>query len=327
MTISRRAALAAPFLALAPTVAPTVARAQAEWPKAGPIKVLIPFAPGGVPDIISRIVTPKMSEALGQSFVIDNKPGAGGGLAGQLLAQAPNDGYTLMCGTVSTLSIVPAVNPALKYDPNSFAAIGLAAVVPMVVVVRAESPAQDMAGLIELIKKKPDFNYGSSGNGSILHLTAELFKLRTGLKMQHIPYRGSAPALQALLSGEVDVVFDALAPTMGQIKAGKLRPLGLAMARRSPALPDLKTLNEQGIPGVEAYTWAGLYAPSGTSAAIVNRLNVELLKSLADPENAKKISDLGYELQPSSPAELTAHTAAELKKWTEVVKAADVKAD
>ena len=323
MKITRRAALAAPLL----TLAPSVVRAQGEWPKGGPIKVLIPFAPGGVPDIISRIVTPKMSEGLGQSFVIDNKPGAGGGLAGQLLAQAPNDGYTLMCGTVSTLSIVPAINPSLKYDPNSFAAIGLAAVVPMVVVVRSESPAQNMAGLVQLIRSKPDFNYGSSGNGSILHLTAELFKLKTGLKMQHIPYRGSAPALQALLAGEIDVVFDALAPSMGQIKAGRLRALGLAMARRSPALPDLRTIDEQGIPGVEAYTWAGLYAPSGTSNAIVARLNAELLKSLADADNAKKMADLGYELQPSSPAELTAHTAAELRKWTEVAKAADVKAD
>src|SRR4051812_39331426 len=179
--IGRRLLIAAPFAAAMPALA------QSEWPKGQPIRVLIPFAPGGVPDIISRIVTPKMAEGLGQSFVIDNKPGAGGDLAGQLLAQASPDGYTLMCGTVSTLSIVPAINPSLKYDPNSFAAIGLAAVVPMVVVVRAESPAQDMAGLIELIKSKPQFNYGSSGNGSILHLTAELFKLRTGLKMQHIP--------------------------------------------------------------------------------------------------------------------------------------------
>jgi tripartite-type tricarboxylate transporter receptor subunit TctC len=319
--IGRRLLIAAPFAAAMPALA------QSEWPKGQPIRVLIPFAPGGVPDIISRIVTPKMAEGLGQSFVIDNKPGAGGGLAGQLLAQASPDGYTLMCGTVSTLSIVPAINPSLKYDPNSFAAIGLAAVVPMVVVVRAESPAQDMAGLIELIKSKPQFNYGSSGNGSILHLTAELFKLRTGLKMQHIPYRGSAPALQALLSGEIDVVFDALAPTMGQIKAGRLRPLGLAMARRSPALPDLRTLGEQGIAGVEAYTWAGFYGPTGMSSAIAQRLNAELLKSLADPEIAKKIAELGYEIQPSSPAELAAHTAAELKKWTEVAKAADVKPD
>ena len=326
MNITRRAALkaagAVPLAALA-----SQASAQAEWPKAQPIRVLIPFAPGGVPDIISRIVTPRMSEALGQSFVIDNRPGAGGGLAGQLLAQATPDGYTLLMGTVSTMSIVPAVNPALKYDPTSFAAIGLAAVVPMVVVVRAESPAQDMAGLVALIKGKPDFNYGSSGNGSILHLTAELFKLRTGLRMQHIPYRGSAPALQALLAGEIDVVFDALPPTMGQIKAGKLRALGLAMAKRSPALPDLKTLREQGIAGVEAYTWAGLYAPAGTAPVVVNRLNAELLKSLKDPENAKKIAELGYELAPSSPAELAAHTAAELKKWTEVAKAADVKPD
>ena len=326
MNITRRTALrataAVPVAALA-----SKAFAQTEWPKGQPIKVLIPFAPGGVPDIIARIVTPRMSEALGQSFVVDNKPGAGGGLAGQLLSQATPDGYTLLMGTVSTMSIVPAVNPSLKYDPNSFAAIGLAAVVPMVVVVRAESPAQDMAGLVALIKSKPDFNYGSSGNGSILHLTAELFKLRTGLKMQHIPYRGSAPALQALLSGEVDVVFDALPPTMGQIKAGKLRALGLAMAKRSPALPDLKTLAEQGIAGVEAYTWAGLYGPAGAPAPIVNRLNAELQKSLKDPENARKISELGYELAPSTPAELAAHTAAELKKWTEVVRAADVKPD
>ncbi len=173
MNITRRAAFAVAVVALA-----SKAFAQTEWPKGQPIKVLIPFAPGGVPDIISRIVTPRMSEALGQSFVVDNKPGAGGGLAGQLLAQAAPDGYTLLMGTVSTMSIVPAVNPSLKYDPTSFAAIGLAAVVPMVVVVRAESPAQDMAGLVELIKSKPEFNYGSSGNGSILHLTAELFKLR-----------------------------------------------------------------------------------------------------------------------------------------------------
>jgi tripartite-type tricarboxylate transporter receptor subunit TctC len=322
MKITRRHALAAPLAAWAMPAA-----AQTEWPKVQPIRVLIPFAPGGVPDIISRIVTPKMAEGLGQSFVIDNKPGAGGGLAGQLLSQATPDGYTLMTGTVSTLSIVPAVNPTLKYDPNSFAAVGLAAVVPMVALVRADSAAQDIQGLIELVKKSPKFDYGSSGNGSILHLTAELFKLKTGLKMQHIPYRGSAPALQALLAGEVDVVFDALAPAMGQIKSGKLRALGLAMSRRSPALPDLKTIGEQGVPGVEAYTWAGIYGPPKMSAAIVDRLNVELLKALKDPENARKIAELGYEIQPSSPAELAAHTAAELKKWTEVVKAADVKPD
>ena len=289
--------------------------------------MLIPFAPGGVPDIIARILTPKMGEALGQSFVIDNKPGAGGGLAGQLLSQAAPDGYTLLTGTVSTMSIVPAINPSLKYDPTSFAAIGLAAVVPMVALVRADSPAQDIQGLVTLIKSWPKFDYGSSGNGSILHLTAELFKLKTGLKMQHIPYRGSAPALQALLAGEIDCVFDALAPAMGQIKSGKLRALGLAMAKRSPALPDLKTIGEQGIAGVEAYTWAGLYAPAGTPMAIVQRLHAEMMKSLNDPENMKKMAELGYELQPSTPAELAAHTAAELKKWTEVAKAADVKPD
>lgn len=326
MGITRRAALGA--LSAAPLAALAVpARAQTEWPKGQPIRVLIPFAPGGVPDIIARIVTPKMAEGLGQSFVIDNKPGAGGGLAGQLLAQAAPDGYTLLMGTVSTLAIVPAVNPSLKYDPTSFAAIGLAAIVPMVVLVRPDSPAKDIPGLIALIQRSPKFDYGSSGNGSILHLTAELFRLRTGVKMQHIPYKGSAPAQQALLAGEIDVVFDALAPAMGQIQAGKLRALGLAMAKRSPALPDLKTIGEQGVAGVEAYTWAGLYAPHGTSAAIVQRLNAELLKALKDPEVAKKISDLGYEIASSTPAELAAHTAAELKKWTEVARAADVKPD
>ncbi len=326
MNITRRAVTGAmgamPLAAFAPQVF-----AQAEWPKAQPIKVLIPFAPGGVPDIISRIATPKMAEGLGQSFVVDNKPGAGGGLAGQLLTQAAPDGYTLLMGTVSTMSIVPAVNPSLKYDPTSFAAIGLAAIVPMVALVRAESPAKDIQGLIALIKSSPAFDYGSSGNGSILHLTAELFKLRIGVKMQHVPYRGSAPALQALLAGEVGVVFDALPPAIGQIKAGKLRALGLAMAKRSPVLPELPTIGEQGVAGVEAYTWAGLYAPAGTSAAIVDRLNVELLKSLKNPENSRKISELGYELAPSTPAELAAHTVAELKKWTEVAKAADVKPD
>lgn len=322
MSITRRAAFAAPLLALG-----VPARGQTQWPKGQAIRMLIPFAPGGVPDIIARILTPKMGEALGQSFVIDNKPGAGGGLAGQLLSQAAPDGYTLLTGTVSTMSIVPAINPSLKYDPTSFAAIGLAAVVPMVALVRADSPAQDIQGLVTLIKSWPKFDYGSSGNGSILHLTAELFKLKTGLKMQHIPYRGSAPALQALLAGEIDCVFDALAPAMGQIKSGKLRALGLAMAKRSPALPDLKTIGEQGIAGVEAYTWAGLYAPAGTPMAIVQRLHAEMMKSLNDPENMKKMAELGYELQPSTPAELAAHTAAELKKWTEVAKAADVKPD
>ena len=322
MSITRRAAFAAPLLALG-----VPARGQTQWPKGQAIRMLIPFAPGGVPDIIARILTPKMGEALGQSFVIDNKPGAGGGLAGQLLSQAAPDGYTLLTGTVSTMSIVPAINPSLKYDPTSFAAIGLAAVVPMVALVRADSPAQDIQGLVTLIKSWPKFDYGSSGNGSILHLTAELFKLKTGLKMQHIPYRGSAPALQALLAGEIDCVFDALAPAMGQIKSGKLRALGLAMAKRSPALPDLKTIGEQGIAGVEAYTWAGLYAPAGTPMAIVQRLHAEMMKSLNDPENMKKMAELGYELQPSTPAELAAHTAAELKKWTEVARAADVKPD
>jgi tripartite-type tricarboxylate transporter receptor subunit TctC len=320
--MNRRTLLAAGAAALA---AP---RAMAQdWAARGPVRIVIPFAPGGVPDIVARLVQPAMTTSLGQPVVIDNRPGAGGALAAEHVAGSAPDGQTLFMSTVSSQAVIPALTPNLRYDPvRGFTPIGLAAVVPLVMLVRADGAIRDMAGLANALKAEAGrHNFASSGVGSILHLGAELFLMKAGARAEHIPLRGSAQALAELIAGRVTFVFDALPPAMALIRDGKLRALAVGTPARSKALPEVPTMAEAGFAGVEAYTWAALYGPGGLPAAAVARLNSVLNAALAEPATAARMDELGYESRRGTPEALARHTAEEQAKWAEVVRAAGVR--
>jgi tripartite-type tricarboxylate transporter receptor subunit TctC len=314
-------------------LAGTCASAQTAWPSK-PVRIVVPFAPGGTTDILARAVAPELSKAFGQQFVVENKPGAGGNLGAEVVAKSPGDGYTLLMGTVGTHGINRALYPKLPYDPfKDFAPITLVASVPNVMVVPAEfarangiNTAQDFT---KLAKSKPGkLNMGSSGNGTSIHLAGELFKSQTGIFMTHIPYRGSGPALLDLVGGQVDVMFDNLPSAMQLIKGGKLKALAVTSASRSAALPDVPTIEEAvGLKGFEATSWFGLLAPAGTPADVVNRLQQEVAKALNNPAINEKMLSQGAIPSGNTPAQFAALIESEHKKWAQVVKVSGARVD
>jgi len=269
-------------------------RAQSIWP-ARAVRIIVPFPPGGTTDILARAVAPDLSRAFGQSFIIDNKAGAGGNVGAEAVAKSAADGYTLLMGTVGTHGINRALYPKLPYDPfKDFAPVTLVAAVPNVMVVNIEFAAANnintVNDFIKFARANPGrLNMASSGNGTSIHLAGELFKSQTGIFMTHIPYRGSGPALLDLVGGQVNVMFDNLPSAMPLIKGGKLKALAVTSAQRSAALPDVPTIEEAaGLKGFEATSWFGLLAPAGTPADIVNRIQQEVAKSLATPAMKEK---------------------------------------
>jgi tripartite-type tricarboxylate transporter receptor subunit TctC len=315
----RRTLLAAPTLLALP------ARAQA-WP-AQPIRLVVPFAPGGLTDIAARLLAPKLSDALGQPVAVENRPGAGSAIGAEAVARSAPDGHTLFLTTVSSQAIVPAMNPAVRYDPvRDFSPIIFAGRVPLVLLVNPQSPARDVAGLTALLKAEPNrHNFSSSGHGSILHLGAELYKLQAGVTAEHIPFRSSGGAQTELIAGRVTFLFDALAPAMPFIQQGTLRALGVGTKERSKALPELRTVAEQGLPDYEAYTWVGIYGPAGLPTPIVTRVNAILNAALKDAALAAKLEDAGMEIAGGTPEALAAFGARELAKWRDVVARAGIK--
>jgi len=318
-------------------LAPGLLRAQGVWPTK-PVKIVVPFAAGGTTDILARALGPELAKAFGQPFVIDNKPGAGGNLGADLVAKAPPDGYVLLMGTVGTHGINQSLYPRLPFDPiKDFAPITLVAGVPNVLVMNpAKAQAlgiQNVADLIRYAKANPGkLNMASSGNGTSIHLSGELFKALTGTYMVHFPYRGSGPALLDLIGGTMDLMFDNLPSSMPQIKAGKLKALAVTSAQRSAALPDLPTIAEAAPPGsglkdYEASSWFGLLAPAGTPSDIVNRLQQESAKALAAPALKERLLAQGAIPSGMPPAEFAAFIAAETKKWAVVVKASGATVD
>jgi tripartite-type tricarboxylate transporter receptor subunit TctC len=307
--------------------------AQSAWPNK-PVRIVVPFAPGGTTDILARAVAPELSKAFGQQFVVENKPGAGGNLGAEVVAKSPGDGYTLLMGTVGTHGINRALYPKLPYDPfKDFAPITLVASVPNVMVIPAEwarangiNTAQDF---IKLAKSKPGrLNMGSSGNGTSIHLAGELFKSQTGIFMTHIPYRGSGPALLDLAGGQVDVMFDNLPSAMQLIKGGKLKALAVTSATRSAALPEVPSVEEAaGLKGFEATSWFGLLAPAGTPSDVVNRLQQEVAKALNNPAINEKMLSQGAIPSGNSPAQFAALIESEHKKWAQVVKVSGARVD
>lgn len=307
--------------------------AQAGWPTR-PVRIVVPFAAGGTTDILARALAPELGKAFGQTFIVDNKPGAGGNLGADAVAKSAPDGYNLLMGTVGTHAINAALYPKMPFDPvRDFVPITLVAGVPNVLVINpAKAEAYkigNVADLIRYAKANPGkLNMASSGNGTSIHLSGELFKSMTGTYMLHFPYRGSGPALLDLIGGTMDVMFDNLPSALPQIKAGKLKALAVTSATRSAAVPELPTIAEAGpVKGFEASSWFGLLAPAGTPADIVNRLQQETAKALQSPALKERLLSQGAIPGGQTPAEFAAFIAAETVKWTRVVKASGAKVD
>jgi tripartite-type tricarboxylate transporter receptor subunit TctC len=298
------------------------------WPSK-PIKYVVPFAPGGTTDILGRTIAEKLSVALGQPVVIENKPGAGGGVGAEMVAKSPPDGYTIMGGTISTHAINASLYKNLGYDPvRDFVPITLIARVPNMLVINPALPAKDVKELIALLKANPGkYSFASSGNGTSQHLSGELFKTMTGVDMQHIPYKGSPPALADVVGGQVAMTFDNITTAWPLAKGGKLRAIAVTTAARSSIAPEIPTLAEAGLVGYEVGSWQGVFAPAGTPPDIVKRLNTEIVRIINSPDVREKLAALGAEPAPNTPEEFAALVKADVAKWADVVKKSGAKVD
>ena len=325
-TLLRAIAALTGIAALAWSVA---AEAQATAYPTKPIRLVVPFPPGGATDLIARAVAQKLGEAWGQSVVVDNRPGAGGNIGTELVAKAAPDGYTLEMGTVGTHAINASLYAKIPFDHvKDFAPVILVAGVPNVLEVNPSVPVNSVQELIAYAKANPGkLNFASSGAGTSIHLSGELFKVMAGVQMTHVPYKGSSPALQDLLGGQVQLMFDNLPPSLPQIKAGKLRALAVTSATRAPALPDVPTIAESGLPGFEASSWFGILAPAGTPPAIIAKINAEVAKWLASAEGKEKLASIGANAAGGSPEDFARHIQAETAKWAKVVKESGAKVD
>ena len=321
-------ACAATFL-----VAPSIF-AQAAWPGAKPVKIIVPFAPGGTTDILARAIAPELSKAFGQAFVVENRTGAGGNIGADAVAKSPADGYTLLMGTVGTHGINKALYAKMPYDSEKdFAPITLVADVPNVMVMNTDKAAalgiKNVADFIRYARANPGkLSMASAGNGTSIHLAGELFKSMTGTFMPHIPYRGSGPAMLDLVGGNVDVMFDNLPSALPQIKGGKLKAFGVTSAQRSAALPEVPTIEQAGpVKGYEASSWFGLLAPAGTPPDIVLRIQQEVAKSFTNPAIKEKLLAQGAVPGGNTPQQFNTFITAEHKKWARVVKESGARVD
>jgi len=327
----RRAAAAAAAVITSLLIANVPTQAQDNYPSR-PIRMIVPFAAGGPTDIVGRVMGAKMSEILGQQIVVENRNGAGGNLGAEAVAKAPPDGYTILMATVSTNAINPGLYTHMSYDPvNGFAPVGRVGVTPTLLLVNPSAlPVNDVKSLIALLKANPGkYSYGSSGLGSILHLCGEEFKAKAGgLDVIHVPYKGSAPMDTDLMGGQIAWAFDATPTAMPLAKSGKLRALGAGMAKRLAAMPDLPTLQEQGLPGYECYTWNAFLAPAGTPQPVIEKLNAAVNKALADPAVSNALEKAGIDPTPGSTPQSTGEfVKAELAKWAPIIKASGAHID
>ncbi len=309
------------------TAASTLACAADTAYPSRPIRMVIPFAPGASNDITARLIAPKLSDALGQSVVVDNRGGAGGVLGADLVAKSQPDGYTLLMGSPGPLTVNPALLPNLPYQPKrDFVPVTLLAIVPSILEVNPALPVKSVQELIALARATPGkLNYASAGVGSVPHLAGELFKLLAKVEIVHVPYKGSSPAITDLMGGQVSMFFDNMASAVPYVKAGRLRALAITSPKRSAVMPDLPTMIEGGVPGYEAYSWNGVVAPAGTPTTAVKRLAAEIAAVLASPEIREKMKGLGAEVVASSPAEFASFMEKESAKWGRVVREANIK--
>ena len=297
------------------------------WPNK-PIRMVVAFPPGGPTDIVSRVIAQRLSEQLGQQVIIDNKPGAGGNIAAELIANAPADGYTLFYNT-SAIVIGPALYSKVNYDTlKDFAPVALTASVPMVLAVNPNLPARSVKEFLDLARSKPgQLNYSSSGTGTITHLASAMLSPQTGIQTQHVPYKGSAPGLVDLASGQTQFMIDTINTVLPYVRDGRLRGLAVSSMKRSSVLPDLPTLHESGLSGFDAAAWQGIVAPAATSSDIVQRLNAEVNKALAHPEVRAKLAAQGADVLGGTSAEYAAHLRSELPRWAKAVKDSGAKVD
>ncbi len=294
-----------------------------------PIRIIVPFSAGGTADLLARQIGQILSAALRQQVLIENRTGAGGNIGADLAARSKPDGYTLLMGTVSTHAINPHLYPDMPYDAEkSFVPIVLVATLPNLLVVHPSVPAKDVGELIALAKAKPgELAFASGGNGTTHHLAGELFKKLAGVDMIHIPYKGNAPAVTDLVGGQVQVMFDNIPVSLQQVRAGKLRALAVTGLKRSPVLPDVPTIAESAIPGYNITSWFGLYAPAGTPPRIVERLNKDANRALADKSFRRRLMDQGIEPAGGTSAHFAAFMQAESMKWGKIVKESGARID
>ncbi|MEI6302513.1 MAG: tripartite tricarboxylate transporter substrate binding protein [Betaproteobacteria bacterium] len=312
-------------LVLAYVLLPQAALAQA-WP-AKPIRFIVSFPPGGSADIIARTLAQKLSESLGQQVLADNRPGAGGNIGVDLAAKSAPDGYTIVLGAAGAIAINQSLMGSLPYDPQKdLAPIALLATIPIVLAVNPATPANTVRELIALSKAKP-LAFASAGNGTAMHLAGELFKLKAGVDLQHVPYKGSGPAVTDLMGGQVPVAFVDLSSALPHIRSGKVRALAVASGKRTITVPEIATIAESGIPGYDAVGWFGLFAPAGTPREIVNKLNAEVQRIMQLPEVRDRALAAGAEPAAGTPEEFAAFIRTEIPKWAEVVKVSGAKAN
>jgi len=303
--------------------------AQAQEYPEKPIRLIVPYPPGGNIDITARSIAPGLSEALGTSVVVDNRAGASGTIGVDVVAKSAPDGYTLVVGSTGTITGAPSLFPKLPYDPvRDLAPIGMVTDVPLVIVVHPAMRARTMKDLVSLAKQKPgSMTFGSAGPGTTNHLAGELFQISTSVKFTHVPYKGSGPALIDLMGGHVDVVFDQLTASIGYIRGGKLRAVGVTAPKRSAQIPDVPTLAEQGCKGCEASTFTGLFAAAATPRPILERLATATAKVVASKPVQERFASLGAEAKSSTPEQLGAFVREDAARWARVVKEAGIKLD
>ena len=287
-----------------------------------PIRFIVPFPPGGGNDTLARLIGQKLTAATGQQVIIDNRPGAGGAIGAEVAAKSAPDGYTIFLAGVATHGINPNLRKKLPYDPvKDFDAVSLIASAPLLVVVHPSLPVRSVKQLIALAKAQPGkINYASNGAGGSSHMAVELFKMMTGTNLVHIPYKGLSPALTELLSGEVQLMFSSAVAMLPQVKSGKLRAIAMTGARRSPAIPDIPTVAEAGVPGYETGSWYGIVVPAGTPKPAIDRLSKEVVAIVHSPDITRRLNDEAVIPVGSTPAEFTAHIKKELARWAKVIR-------
>ena len=324
--ILRRLVLATSMLAASAGVS-LPAAAQGSYPDHA-VRVIVGFSAGGTTDVVARVLAKELTEELGQSFVVENKPGAGSNIAAELVAKSTPDGYTLLMMAV-TSAINQTLYPKLKFDiTRDLTAVALGAKVPNILVINPALPINSVAQLVDYANKNPGkLNFASSGSGTSIHLTGELFKLQTKIDVAHIPYKGSSPALTDLVGGQVQFMFDNMPSSWPLVQSGKLRALAVTSAKRSAAAPDLPTMTELGYKDFDISSWFGLMAPAGTPAPIIDKLNAAVNKALAKPDVRKRLADLGADVQLLSPAEFGAFVKKAVDTWGPVVRSSGATAD
>ena len=316
-------------LLVAGCLVPVMASAQSQpWPSKS-IRFIVPFPPGGGTDVLTRAVAPRLAEALGQTVVVDNRTGAGGMIGVDLAAKSPPDGYTLVLATVGQIAINPSLYAKMPFDPvRDLAPVTLAGNIFNVLIVHPALPAQSVVALIALARSRPgQLNFGSSGTGAADHLAAELFQVMTKTKMVHVPYKGGPLAMVDLISGHLQLMFATVPTAVGLIKGGKVRAMAITNSQRFPAMPELPTIAEAGIPGFAVNNWSGVFVPAGSPPDAIARLNAELVKVLAVPEVKKRLLDNGIDALSNTPEQFAAYIRAETTKWAAVIKDANVKLD